>query len=137
MRTDLRDIREFFTAVAEHTCDARTITSKDEQGTTIDNTFMGFACTCGQEFYIPLASVKAIQKPMRPYLTSRAQRAETAVRLTREPQKLLVEMRNSGGWAQPDPGVVMMTAMAAAMGPSGNPMEERLNEMLKGGEKPS
>lgn len=36
---------------------------------------------------------------------------------------LLLEMRNSGGWAQPDPGVCLMLAMAAASVQAGEARE--------------
>lgn len=136
MRTEHQDIRTFLTAVAEHTCPQRAITPRDEQGKKLDDTFLGFGCACGASFVINIVFVKSIQRPLRPYLITRAERETTARRFTTEPALLLEELRKSGGWAQPDPGVTMMTAMAAAMGPPGNPMERRLNDMMKGDGEP-
>lgn len=137
MRRETKDLTDFFTQVADHTCQARTITSKDVQGTSIYDTFLGFECTCGVHFVLSLLYVKCTPKPMRPYLTTREGRIRTAGRLTDEPAKALYEMRNSGGWFQPDPGVTMMTLAAAAMGPPGNPMEKKLNQLVEGRDKPS
>lgn len=135
---EFQDVRNFFTAIAEHSCgDRRVITSSDLQGTSINNTFIGFKCDCGACFRLALAYVKSLRHPMRPYVVSTANRVATAERLTREPQMILMEMRNSGGWDQPDPGVAMITAMAAAFGPKGNPMGEKLKAMMGAKPKPS
>jgi len=111
---DFKDVRDFFTAVLTHECEGRQIVAKDHQGNTIFNTFIGFECEgCGAWFRFQLASAKCVQKPVRPYITTTAQRVEVARRAQEDPQALLVEMRNSGGWAQPDPGVCYMHALAA------------------------
>lgn len=137
MTHEFKDIREFFTAIGEHACSPeREITVKDIQGTTRPTTFVGFACSCGEHFLCSLMVIGCAMKPMRPYVMNRTDRIQTAERLTRDPAALLAEMRTSGGWNQLDPGVVMMTALAAACGPKGNPMEQRLHAMMKG-EKPS
>ena len=134
---DFNDIRDFFTAVCTHECDKRHIVSKDCQGNTIYNTFIGYECEgCLESFRCPLSSVKAVQKPLRPYVVNVADRKVVAERANADSKALLLELRNSGGWAQPDPGVTLLTAMAAALGPPGNPMKERLAAAMKG-EKPS
>ncbi len=136
MRHEAKSLMEIFTSIAEHTCEGRTITVKDEQGTDINNTFMGFECSCGEHFVLALSYVKCMPKPLRPFLTNKVDRHETARRFTAEPKIILSEMVNSGGWFQPDPGVMMMTAMAAAMGPEGNPMQRRLKAMVEGKPRP-
>jgi hypothetical protein len=135
-RFEHRDVRDFFTAAAEHTCAGRQLMSKDEKGSNTINTFIGFACSCGAHFLLPLLVVKCVQAPLRPYIRTTEAREETARRLTADPQALLSELRNSGGWAQPDPGVVLLTLAAAASGPKGNPMERKLHLMMKGHEEP-
>ena len=143
--SDFKDIRDFFTAVCEHDCgEGRLIASKDLQGNTVFNTWIGFECKgCGAWFRCQLAAVKCVQKPMRHYVTTTEQRIGVATRATEDPQALLVEMRNSGGWDQPDPGVCMMTAMAAAFVRAGKAdvvmgegPEAHLNKMMEGKGKP-
>ncbi len=143
---DSKDIREFFTAVLTHDCgDNRHIAPKEHQGNTVFNTFIGFECKgCGSWFRCQLAAVKSVQKPMRGYITTTKLRAEVARRANDNPEELLNEMRNSGGWAQPDPGVVMMTAMAAAMVGAGKAEvihgegpKAHLKKMMEGDGKPS
>lgn len=135
---DFKDVRDFFTAVGSHQCDKRKIVSRDHKGTNVFDTYVGFECEgCGTWFRLTLAAVKCLQIPMRGYVRSTDGRIETARRLDTEPEAVLLEMRNSGGWAQPDPGVAFMTTMAAASGPPGNPMEQKLKDMMKGGGKPS
>jgi hypothetical protein len=141
---DFKDVRDYFTAVADHTCDKREISVKDHQGTTIYNTFVGYECRgCGAWFRLTLASVKATQRPLHPYLLNRPARADLAARFNTDPQALLYELRNSGGWAQPDPGVAMMHAIAAtavALGGAevvhGEGPQAVLDKMMKGN-KPS
>jgi hypothetical protein len=129
-----KDIREYYTAVAEHRCTSRAIVTADQKGTSVYNTFIGMRCNCGEEWSVSLNVVKAVQVPMRHYVRTTADRALVAERMTHESDQLLLEMRNSGGWAQPDPGVARMMAMAAAMG--SEPIREQLNASMKG-EKPN
>lgn len=144
MTSDFKDVRDYFTAVADHTCDKREISAKDNQGTTIHNTFVGYECRgCGAWFRLALASVKATQTPLHPYLLNRPAREALAARFNMEPQALLYEMRNSGGWAQPDPGVAFLTALAAtavALGKAevvhGEGPQAALDKMMEG-KKPS
>ncbi len=131
------DVRVYLTAVGEHTCPQRHISVKDEQGITVQTTFVGMACACGAEFLISLAVVKCIRQPLRPYFTMKTAREAVAERFNNEPAKLLLEMRNSGGWDQPHPGVAMFTMLAAAVGPKGNPMEKRLQVLFAPLPKPS
>lgn len=131
MATDHTDVREFFTALGEHKCPQRAISSADIQGDKMSNTFVGFSCECGESHTLGLSFVKALQRPLFPYLRGQEDRIETARRLTESPEALLLEMRNSGGWAQPDPGVVL-TAMAAAVEGPGGRMDKQLQEMIRG-----
>ena len=130
-RHTFKDIREFYTSVAEHTCSDRKIEVKDEQGTSIFNTYLGFQCKCGEHFLCTLEALKCTLKPMRRYLQPE-QRAVVAERLTCEPQVLLAEMRSSGGWNQLKPSDVMALALAAATHPEGNEYERGLNELMAG-----
>lgn len=108
------------------------------------NTFVGYECKgCGAWFRLALHSVKATQVPLHPYLLNRSAREALAARFNAEPQALLYELRNSGGWAQPDPGVAMMHAIAAtavALGGAkvvrGEGPQAALDKMMKGN-KPS
>lgn len=138
------DVREFFAGIGEHKCDGQPdIHSKDLQGTTVANTYIGFECkTCNFWFMLPLSVAKAIQRPLRPYFQSDVNQVETARRFNEDPAALLLEMRNSGGWAQPDPGVALLTAMAAVFEQTGKatvhgegPMAA-LHKMMKGSGKP-
>jgi len=142
---DFKDIREFFTAVCEHDCgEGRLIASKEHQGNTVFNTWIGFECKgCGSWFRYMLHAAKAAQKPMRIYFQTTDQRIEVAKKVNKDPKALLLEMRNSGGWSQPDPGVTMMHAMAAcmtAMGKAkvihGEGPEAHLHKMMEGDGKP-
>jgi len=142
--TDFKDITGFFTSVCEHDCEDRHIEVKDHQGNTVFNTWIGFECKgCGSWFRCQLAAVKCTPKPMRPYVTSTADREEVARRVNEDALGLLLEMRNSGGFEQPDPGVCMMTAMAAAFVRNGKAEvvmgegpEAHLNKMMEGKGKP-
>lgn len=143
--TDFKDITEFFTAVLTHDCGKdRRIEAKDHQGNSTTNTFIGFECTgCGAWFRCQLAAVKCTPKPMRPYVTSKTDREKVAQRANEDPKGLLSEMHNSGGFEQPDIGVCMMTAMAAAavrLGQAevvhGEGPEAHLNKMMEGKGKP-
>jgi hypothetical protein len=128
---DHKDVRVFFSEVAEHTCEARHIVRRDTQGTTVPSTSLGFACTgCGTVHVLGLAFVKCMRKPLRPYIRTTADREITAERLNREPAVILSEMRNSGGWDQGDPGIAFFTMLAAAAGPPGNPMEKKIEELI-------
>ena len=124
------DIREYFTAICEHRCESRCFTVSDLQGTNASNTFIGYACACGEVFRCALMAVKCVRVPLRPYISTIGARTELIARIEAEPEILLAEMQHSGGWDQPDPGVAYMTLMAAACGPDGNPMEERLKAMM-------
>lgn len=144
--TDFKDIREFFTAVLEHDCgEARDIASREHQGTKTYNSWLGFECKgCGSWFRYQLHAAKAMQKPMMHYLQTTAQRVEVAKKANEDPKALLLEMRNSGGWAQPDPGVAMMHAMAACMVGAGKAEvihgegpRAALEKMMEGDPKPS
>ena len=124
------DIRDYFTAVCEHRCERREFVANDVQGTTMTNTLIGYQCVCGEFFRLTLGAAKCARRPLRPYITTTEDRAALAQRINSEPEALLAEMRLSGGWDQPDPGVAFMTVMAAALGSEGNPMEKRLNAMF-------
>lgn len=127
---DYVDIRTYFTNICDHQCEHRKFSPKQIQGTTIHNSFLGYECTCGEWFRLELSAAKCVRVPMRHYITTTEQRADLADRINTEPQVLLEEMRQSGGWDQPDPGVTLLTVLAAAVGPEGNPAEQHLKAMM-------
>ena len=94
VRTEFKDIRYFFTAIAKHRCARRAISTKDEQGTSIESTFMGFICGCGDYFVINPACIVALDRRIRQYITSRQGRMTSATRLTTEPMQFLAELLN-------------------------------------------
>lgn len=66
---DFKDVRDFFSAVADHKCEKRKIISRNHQGVTLDTTFLGYECQgCARWWRLGLASVKCVQVPMRPYI---------------------------------------------------------------------
>ncbi len=136
-RTEFEDVREFITSIAQHTCEKREITCKDEQGTDPHNTFIGFSCSCGADFFYSLYCARTLMVPLRPYLKTSAGRVETAKRLTSNPKELLLELINSGGWGQPDPLDAYLTFLPAVAGPPDNPASIKLKKMLEGKPKPS
>lgn len=127
-----KDIREWMTAAATHKCEGKVLTSVNEQGNSIFNTFVSFQCTCGVYFKIALQYLKATKIPMRKYITTIADRIETARRLTVEPETTLLEMIESGGWDQVNPKAAIALMMAGALGPPGNEHEKGLHEWMAG-----
>lgn len=127
-----KDIREWMTAAGTHQCEGKVLTSIDEQGNNIYNTYTGFRCSCGDHFKITLYVLKATMRPLRKYITTCADRAETSRRLSVEPEVILLEMQNSGGWDQINPQAAMALAIAAAIRPEGNEHEQGLNKWMAG-----
>jgi hypothetical protein len=130
MMTDAKSHMEYFTFACEHVCPERKFSAADIQGVTLGGTSIGLRCACGDEVRLGLSIAKALPKPIQPYLLTTEARLETLKRINEDPKTLLSELMNSGGWFQPDPGVAKMTAMAAFMGPEGNPMQKKLEAMF-------
>lgn len=129
---DHNDITNMLSQVGEHECTTPLIESKDFQGNSINNTYMGFTCTtCDKWFRVPLSVAKAMPIPLRKYLQKIEDRRVLAKRFTKDSKQLLLELRSSGGWFQPDPGVAFMTMMSAALGPPNNLMEQKLKAMFE------
>lgn len=129
---DYNDITVLLSQVGEHERTALLIEPKDLQGNTVNNTYMGFVCTtCDRWFRMPLFVAKAMPTPLRKYLQKIEDRQILARRFTENSKELLLELRSSGGWFQPDPGVAFMTMLAAVFGPPNNPMEQKLKVMFE------
>jgi hypothetical protein len=130
-----RDIREWMTAAGTHRCENKVLTNVDRQGKTRWDSFITFQCSCGECFKITLEALQVTKRPMRKYITLATDRVETARRLTVEPEVILLEMQNSGGWDQVDPKKAMALMLAGAFGPPGNEHERGLNEWMDGNPK--
>ena len=133
---DFTDICDFFIAI----CTAaerfgKPVVQKNHQGKTTFDSWIGFTVD-DLWFRLQHYSVRCTLMPLRPYVTTTADRDKLAERITEDPKGVLQEMINSGGWHQVNPSDAMALTLAACVGPAGNPVEQQLREFLGGRPKP-
>lgn len=116
---DFTDIAEFFAGLCLKAHETgEPVTSEDHEGTNIWDTYMGFRC--GDDWFrLRLDAVKVTPKPMRPHITTKADRERTADAFTNDPVAAYGVLKATGGLRQVDPQMGLTLALMGSLGDAG------------------